>query len=229
MPIFFQAFIPLISSVLRVMRNWRSSYHQPRALSPSAKHLQQNKTWSRLQASHFFSWRSMNTLIVLKEIVSNLIFLNQDFHIPVLELPVDVRLSFWLFIIAVVPSVDVGILTLTFASWASPWTFEMSKKQQYNPDPCNQQWSLQIMAGQQFIEKLPSQKWWVQLWKRGPLISYLYRNGELSWQHIVGMIFHNLNIDPLIQTNRESTAAYFTWLDNWLLNFGCNFHSEWNT
>jgi hypothetical protein len=76
-----------------------------------------------------------------------LIFLNQDFHIPLVELPVDVRLSFWPFRIALVPSVDVGILTLTFASWASPRTLEMSKNQQYNPDACNQQLSLPIMAG----------------------------------------------------------------------------------
>jgi hypothetical protein len=55
----------------------------------------------------------------------------------------------------------------------------MSKNQQYNPDACNQQLSLPIMAGGQLNEKLPLQKWSVQL-KKGSLINYLFRNGELS-------------------------------------------------
>jgi hypothetical protein len=46
--------------------------------------------------------------------------------IPLLELPVPVRLSFWSFRVAVASSMDVhdGILTLTFASWASPCMYD---------------------------------------------------------------------------------------------------------
>ena len=56
-------------------------------------------------------------------------------EVPLLELPVAVRLSFWPFRIAVASSVDVhdGILTLTFASWASPCMYD-SMNAEYKVD-----------------------------------------------------------------------------------------------